>query len=358
MHVDKTETFTTPDKYRKIGNPNGKYILYIEDYAHTFIRQNLQMYKQKVSFFVYGQVYLTNNVYHVMVQGALDKDDVSSTYFPRDSYLGVITIATKKKEKVDSKWTLQCELSSEITCILEDFYIYYEKNEQMQNYLIQWHEGMEHKDNHIDQDIKMKYTRAIQEQCHNIKEKSYQKQIYTGVCLSFCLLFMVMLVTVLNSYQKMNMLQTDLVQLIEYIESGEGYQLVQTINSEIMNHEPAIEPEVLNAEEIVQDEEKTNDIIQEETGIYEEETSQQSEDNNTVEEPESQIEEKTQQESEVKETMSNNAKGESYIVQKGDTLQAIVYRKYGSLSNMDNICTINSLSNPDDIKEGEELYLP
>ena len=355
MHVDKSETFIPPDKYRKVGNPIGKYILYIEDYAHTFIRQNLQMYKQKMSFFVYRQIYLTNDVYHIMVQGALDKEDNQSTFFPKESYLGVVTISTKKKEKVDSKWTIQCEIAQEVICTLEDFYIYYEKNEQMQNYLIQWHEGMEHKDNHIDQEIKMKYTRAIQEQYHNIKEKSYQKQIYTGVCLSFCLLFMVMLVTVLNSYQKMNILQTALVQLLEYIKSGENNQLVQTVNS---NTESAIQPEVISAEEFVQEEEKTQEPIQEETETDEETTIAQNEEMNSTEETESGMEDNTQQEQEVKQAISSDTGGESYIVQKGDTLQAIIYRKYGSLSNIDNICTLNSLSDPDDIKEGEELYLP
>lgn len=355
MQIDKIETFTVPDKSRKIGNPEGKYILYIEDYAHTFIRQNLQIYKQKMTFFTYGHAFLVDGTYYILVRGAVDKKDEERTCFEEESYLGVMTISTKKKENVDSRWTIQCEFLKEIQCSLQDFFIYYEKNEAMQNYLISWHEQLEHKEASADNEIKMKYTRAIQEQNHNNKEMSTQKKLYSGICFAFCIVFMVMMVTVINSYQKMNSLQADIVDLMKHIENTNKNQIVETME----NISPNIEAEVIKADDVEEKEKETeeNTETEEETeseealkgasGVMEDTSLQNvSESDNAP----------VASEEVISDEAVNNY--QSYIVQRGDTLQGILYRKYGSLSNIENICTLNALSNPDDIKEGEELYLP
>lgn len=48
----------------------------------------------------------------------------------------------------------------------------------------------------------------------------------------------------------------------------------------------------------------------------------------------------------------------SYIVQKGDTLIGICIRQYGSDARVAEICALNNIANPDDIKEGEKIFLP
>lgn len=48
----------------------------------------------------------------------------------------------------------------------------------------------------------------------------------------------------------------------------------------------------------------------------------------------------------------------SYTVQKGDTLIGICIRKYGSDDKVAEICSLNNISNPDDIKEGEKIFIP
>ena len=49
---------------------------------------------------------------------------------------------------------------------------------------------------------------------------------------------------------------------------------------------------------------------------------------------------------------------EEYIVENGDTLAAICKSRYGSLSKMAEICTINNIKNADYIAPGQKLYLP
>ena len=48
----------------------------------------------------------------------------------------------------------------------------------------------------------------------------------------------------------------------------------------------------------------------------------------------------------------------SYTIRKGDTLIGICIRKYGSDERVAEICSLNHISNPDDIKEGAEILLP
>lgn len=47
-----------------------------------------------------------------------------------------------------------------------------------------------------------------------------------------------------------------------------------------------------------------------------------------------------------------------YVVQRGDTLIGICLRQYGSDARVAEICSINNISNPDDIKVGEKIFLP
>lgn len=48
----------------------------------------------------------------------------------------------------------------------------------------------------------------------------------------------------------------------------------------------------------------------------------------------------------------------SYTIQKGDTLIGICMAKYGSDKRVAEICALNHISNPDDIKIGQKILLP
>lgn len=48
----------------------------------------------------------------------------------------------------------------------------------------------------------------------------------------------------------------------------------------------------------------------------------------------------------------------SYVVQEGDTLSAICWKLYGSDKMMKQVCEMNDIDNPDDIKVGEKILLP
>lgn len=58
------------------------------------------------------------------------------------------------------------------------------------------------------------------------------------------------------------------------------------------------------------------------------------------------------------ETEPPAAEPTSYTVQKGDTLIGICIKKYGSDARVAEICSLNNIHNPDDIKEGAKILLP
>lgn len=47
-----------------------------------------------------------------------------------------------------------------------------------------------------------------------------------------------------------------------------------------------------------------------------------------------------------------------YVIQKGDTLIGISIRQYGSDAKISEICSLNQISDPDDIKVGQKILLP
>jgi nucleoid-associated protein YgaU len=48
----------------------------------------------------------------------------------------------------------------------------------------------------------------------------------------------------------------------------------------------------------------------------------------------------------------------AYVIQTGDTLIGISRRQYGSDVRVDDICSLNKISDPDDIKVGQVIMLP
>lgn len=53
-----------------------------------------------------------------------------------------------------------------------------------------------------------------------------------------------------------------------------------------------------------------------------------------------------------------SAQPTSYAIQAGDTLNAISMKKYGTKEKVPEICKLNHIANPDDIKVGQKILLP
>ncbi|MCR5458639.1 MAG: LysM peptidoglycan-binding domain-containing protein [Acetatifactor sp.] len=61
---------------------------------------------------------------------------------------------------------------------------------------------------------------------------------------------------------------------------------------------------------------------------------------------------------EAPEKEDDKKKPATYVVQAGDTLTGISIRNYGSEKYIGQICKLNSIKNPDEIKVGQKILLP
>lgn len=55
---------------------------------------------------------------------------------------------------------------------------------------------------------------------------------------------------------------------------------------------------------------------------------------------------------------SASGNGQSYVVQKGDTLYSIARRFYGSGNNWKTIAELNGITDPSKLRVGQQLTLP
>ena len=63
-------------------------------------------------------------------------------------------------------------------------------------------------------------------------------------------------------------------------------------------------------------------------------------------------------EPEASQTQATMAQPTAYTIKKGDTLIGISLRNYGSNTKVSEICALNGITDPDDIKIGQEILLP
>ncbi len=61
---------------------------------------------------------------------------------------------------------------------------------------------------------------------------------------------------------------------------------------------------------------------------------------------------------ETKPAAGPTAELESYTIQRGDTLIGICVKRYGSDTRVSEVCSLNNIEDPDDIKVGEKIFLP
>ena len=244
------------------------------------------------------------------------------------------------------------------------YYIFYEKNEAMQRFMIDTGDGESIDEKEQFEDRAIKSFRAIVQEKKDI---SGQKRVMTFLYTASTFLVMVVLVigiTLINNYEKMEGLEMALSDISRTLESQEAEEaLAETEN---MDAGPtAAEPtaaEEQPAEEAEQ--EAAEKPEQEAAGETEREAAGESEqgsgEESGQEEPKVAKQEETQEEpqQETQEAAAEDAIPETYTVQKGDTLLGISRRIYGRDDQIDAICSLNGIDDSDRILAGQKLLLP
>ena len=245
------------------------------------------------------------------------------------------------------------------------YYIFYEKNEAMQRFMIDTGDGESIDEKEQFEDRAIKSFRAIVQEKKDI---SGQKRVMTFLYTASTFLVMVVLVigiTLINNYEKMEGLEmalSDISRTLESQEAEEALAETENVDAGPTAAEPTVaEPaaaEVQPAEEAEQEaaekheQEAAGETKREATG----ESEQGSGEESGQEEPKAAEQEEPPQE--AQEAAAEDTIPETYTVQKGDTLLGISRRIYGRDDQIDAICCLNGIDDSDRILAGQKLLLP
>ncbi|MDE7414937.1 MAG: LysM peptidoglycan-binding domain-containing protein [Lachnospiraceae bacterium] len=411
-----------PVNTRTIGAPEGIYILYLEDYVHTFIKKILSDNSQNVllsgkhskeqqeyqierissqEIALYGRSVEENGRYRIVISGAAVSDggseriqQLNTTYFPSCTYIGNASVSLNK----DSRLRLELILRS-TKVVLDDFYIYYDQNEEMQNYLVEWNTTRENDRGKIilSPTEQGAHTRSSATdaahlsritQAYNREEAkvSFMWNVMNVLCLGFVVCVMAYGIISMNNYNKMQNMQASIDYCMAFIEENTSFlmnaastnteqsqpvsamqQSMQAENNTVKPSEPQIdEPDAaqmesytaMETEQSAQERSEMQALAQpviqdlaqsEETPETTQALAQ------TVDEPES-LQSVTEQNAPSMQEQASTP--QYYIVRRGDTLRTICYAIYGDYSRVDEICRWNNIDDPDNILYGQKLLLP
>ena len=247
------------------------------------------------------------------------------------------------------------------------YYIFYTRNEEMQRYMIDTGDGesIDEQEHFEDRAIKS-FRTIVQEK----KEISGQKRVMTFLYTASTFLVMVVLVigiTLINNYEKMEGLEVTLSNISRTLESREDTEIAYAENAAVQEEaeaEEAVSPDTAEqpqeeGEQAEQTPTETAEQSQPEQ-VEEEQTGQAQAD--TVEQPQPEQPEQTEQPQpeaeQPQEAASQSAVPETYVVQQGDTLLKISRKIYGGDDQIDAICSLNGIDDSDHILVGQKLLLP
>lgn len=253
------------------------------------------------------------------------------------------------------------------------YYIYYEKNEPMQNYMIEKNQGEKVEDNFKDEAME-KVREIVSSKEAPERDKKVINLMY-GASTLLAAVVLVIGATMLDNYDKMKNMEETLNTISSNLEEGEkaasnnGME-VEKITGNTQEEEKET-PQKVNP--TGQGELTDNDTGKQELGDNsqkekeassdaetEEGTSDNKQKKEEKEEKDRQSQEsKTDKKNETEQDKETAAKGKgSYVVKKGDTLASISMTFYQTMNYVEKIQELNEIDDSDKIYEGQTLLLP
>lgn len=399
-----------PKNVMQIGEINPHTKIYMEDYVHTFLERR----KTSEVYLAFGKKEEQNGVLYYMIYGVEKKTDWdrgSLPYFRKYDRLGTIQgpagARTLKPVRADS-------------ILLDGYFIFYEQNEDMQAYMIAVREteeirGSEEKEAVMEavqnrrqmrrrekegltaeqekepaseetggeaaaKDAKKTRTfsyghfrQALRQSVSPFSEKAgkgrkKQRREKAGWSIPdlcrvgslFLLLILVMLgLTSLNRYP-------DMKAVTALFTDAAG-----ALWGDAQGRETAQKQEALTVEEAQAEEAQIEEALPDETAVWEESLpmARDGQVEWRIGEQPSVSESSFVQETETQESgtppadreetaQQAIARPETYVVKKGDSLAQIARKFYGDTSRLNEICELNEIEDPDQIRPGQNILLP
>lgn len=412
------EFFEVPKNIRQIGEIKGHQKIYIEDYAYTFLKKiSRNQEKSGKAAILLGKYHWLEGCSYLFIRSALEIQDQevsaehivfsdkvwgqvyedSRKYFPEQEIVGwfvslpgfnmqmnEVLLKTHLNHFAGNDkalFVLEPGESEEAFFLYENnqlvrqpgYYIYYEKNDLMQSYMIEMsqNKSIEETEKVPDRAV-VDFRKAVKEKREETEKESQEtktpwKNWVLGASAAAAILAVG--VTFFQGYHKM---AGNFQQL-----SADAEQNVESQMASTDQVEATLIPSATPAgENLLQEEEEAADKLEtEQTEKLEEvQKTEKQEQLQETEKPESageELEEKEKPEegavvpdgevSETEETAAGMQSGgilQEYVIQRGDTMTSICKNKYGSIQRLDEICRLNGIAPDDIIYAGQKLMLP
>ncbi len=425
--TQKDENPGFPKNIRQIGDRENNGRIYMEDYVMTYIKQLREaMNEEQRVVILYGRRENIDQIPAWFVNGAIETEPQpffnatlidehewheinrkAAQYFPELSVLGWAVIGQGSIEEhmdmIELTWhqffrqDQQIFLYSdfwdqteEIYCFQDGrlirragYFIYYERNENMQNYMLgACEEAGVFEENEIcgaetgNDRATRKFRLIVQEKKEELHRKRTMSFLY-AVSSVLMLVLMVIGITMLNNYEKMEHMETALQKLSGQVEDGfakktQARQAVamtyknneqqeefgpedpvssNTVTGDSVSQNRVMETTAQNPEQIPKETGETDPVVKNSTDgdaltVHIQGDDKENKMTDTVPE----VTEQTINDSENPYSV--------YVIRKGDTLQKICIRFYGNDARVPELCRINQIKNKNRIRYGQKLLLP
>lgn len=400
------DTATFPRNFRQIGTPEGEKHIFIEDYVYTYLHPAfLGMNERRVCILV-GRIEQYGKNTNIYVNGAFELPEIAycgtapvfqekirteictliKRYFDGSTLLGwfydekgTAPCLTPELERILKNFfggnnrllLLSDSLEKEETLYIyedgavhkkEGYYIYYERNQAMQEYMI-----VSRKDTPQEvkpEEVRDEALKNYRELVLNRPKKNFQLPAFHSLVYGSGLLVVIAIIVVgismFNNYEKMKKLETA-VSVMEQKNDSSGTDSAPDTETQtklvIEDLAGQVEPtEKENAENLqVADNTAAPDstAAQDSTAAPDNTVAQDNTaaPDNTSDQAASAS---TQPQSEAEIILQQGY----YIVQPGDSMISISKKIYQDASHVADLCAANGIENVDNIKVGEKLILP
>ena len=437
------ETFSMPRNVRQIGLANGNYRIYVEDYVYTFLKRLSEEEKEQGKAAVLtGEIKWTEDMICVFVKGALAADEMEATVEHIDFSEEIWQRLQENKEKyfpdqeIVGWFFAQHQSAVEITDLLvkthlryfggekililmepverdeaffrydggtmvkvEGYYIYYEKNSQMQTYMIERNQNAGPETSEKVEDKAVRNFRKIIDS-KKPEEREEEKTSVFSYAATVCLALAVLAtgVAFFQNRQNSSGIPEDAATASAVIAQAtpEVTVAVQNSTDEKPAGEVAPVPEKsvsivpITAAVTLKDDRPAaaetpadagkNDITRTPAPSVTEKAQKSAEDNsrssgakkNQKSYPEKKSEKNINEakdtdknqnaQQNTRQTAETAASAENthstYVIRPGDTLYQISLRCYGNAGAMEEICKLNGISADEIIYPGQVIVLP
>ena len=380
-----------PKNVRQIGNVCDEPKIYVEDYVDTYLGQLQEKAMEKpVAAALAGEITTCEDQVVVYISGAIQAEDIEvegtelkiseeiqkkleeeqREYFPEQKLVGWCLIETGHPMSLNrGAQKLHREIYDQENTIfiwkdaasrdemyfaykynelmqIGGHYIYYEKNPQMQNYMINTRRQNGVTPSEVVEDRAAKDFRSAVRQRMEIKEQSQSSKLLYATSALLVVVVLAIGISTMNNFERMESVQKSLEQLAGTKETPIKTKSDQEARN---NDKGDVESDAIETSQDTSEGDKAKSDNNTKT------KDDTKSDNSAKTEDDAKSEGTVPEVSTVQEQLNQS---DYYTVKKGDTLASISKKTYGDSGHVDAICRMNGLSDGNLIFIGQKLLLP